>query len=118
MTLAFTIVSDVVSPASAAVTWACSARSSAWPRWPGPLIGGYFAGLGSTGWRWIFYINVPLAILAVIVCNQVLRIVPFTRREHKIDWLGAGFMVGQCGVLLAWRCPSAGRPAGRGARPR
>jgi MFS family permease len=61
------------------------------------LVGGYFA---QHDWRWIFYINVPLAILAVIVCNQVLRLVPFNRRDHKVDYLGAGLMVASVVCLL------------------
>jgi EmrB/QacA subfamily drug resistance transporter len=58
----------------------------------GPLVGGFFAGqesiLGITGWRWVFLINVPLGIVALIVVARVLHI-PHTRRDHKIDFAGA-----------------------------
>jgi EmrB/QacA subfamily drug resistance transporter len=58
----------------------------------GPLVGGFFAGqdtiLGITGWRWVFLINVPLGIIALIVVARVLHI-PHTRRDHKIDFAGA-----------------------------
>src|SRR5215212_8327622 len=58
----------------------------------GPLVGGFFAGqetiLGIAGWRWVFLINVPLGIIALIVVAQVLHI-PHTRRDHKIDFAGA-----------------------------
>jgi EmrB/QacA subfamily drug resistance transporter len=58
----------------------------------GPLVGGFFAGqdsiLGVAGWRWVFLINVPLGIVALIVVARVLRI-PHTRRDHKIDFAGA-----------------------------
>jgi MFS family permease len=58
----------------------------------GPVIGGFLAGqdwlLGITGWRWIFYINVPLGLLAFAVVMRVLHL-PHTRREHRIDWPGA-----------------------------
>jgi predicted MFS family arabinose efflux permease len=58
----------------------------------GPVIGGFFAGqstlLGITGWRWIFYINVPLGIAAFLVVMRVLHL-PHTRRDHRIDWPGA-----------------------------
>jgi MFS family permease len=58
----------------------------------GPVIGGFLAGqsslLGITGWRWIFYVNVPLGILAFVVVMRVLHL-PHTRREHRIDWPGA-----------------------------
>jgi EmrB/QacA subfamily drug resistance transporter len=62
----------------------------------GPLLGGLFAGahsiLGITGWRWIFYINVPVGLAALVVVNRVLHI-PHTRRDHRIDWQGAVALV-------------------------
>ncbi|XVV13277.1 MDR family MFS transporter [Actinoplanes sp. CA-131856] len=58
----------------------------------GPVIGGFFAGadqiLGITGWRWVFLVNVPIGIVALIVVAKVLRIQQ-QRREHRIDWWGA-----------------------------
>src|SRR5437016_7870457 len=64
----------------------------------GPLLGGFFA---EHNWRWIFYVNLPIGIFALFLCNQVLLLVPHHRREHRIDWLGAGLLVvGVCCVLL------------------
>jgi EmrB/QacA subfamily drug resistance transporter len=58
----------------------------------GPLVGGLLAGqssiLGITGWRWVFLINVPIGILALVVVARVLHI-PHTRRDHRIDYPGA-----------------------------
>jgi len=58
----------------------------------GPVIGGFFAGansiLGITGWRWVFLVNVPIGIVALIVVARVLRI-DQVRRDHRIDWWGA-----------------------------
>ncbi|MFY1705589.1 MDR family MFS transporter [Micromonospora sp. WMMA1923] len=97
MTLAFTIISDVVSPRERGryqgVFGAVFGVSSV----AGPLVGGYFA---ETNWRLIFYLNVPLAILAIAVCSRVLRLVPFTRRRHAIDWLGATLLVAGVSCLL------------------
>ena len=97
MTLAFTIISDVVSPRERGRYMGLFGAVFGLSSVAGPLVGGYFA---EHDWRWIFYINVPLAIVAVIVCNQVLRLVPHTRREHKIDYLGAAFMVSSVVCLL------------------
>ena len=62
----------------------------------GPVLGGLFAGansiLGISGWRWIFYINVPIGLAALVVVNRVLHI-PHTRRDHRIDWQGAVALV-------------------------
>jgi EmrB/QacA subfamily drug resistance transporter len=58
----------------------------------GPVIGGLLAGqssiLGITGWRWVFYINVPLGIIALVVVWRVLNL-PVYRREARVDWWGA-----------------------------
>ena len=44
-------------------------------------------------WRWIFYINLPLGLVALVVTSSVLRRVPFRRQDHRIDFLGAALMV-------------------------
>jgi EmrB/QacA subfamily drug resistance transporter len=58
----------------------------------GPVIGGFFAGaddiLGLTGWRWVFLVNVPIGIVALIVVWFRLKL-HHTRRDHRIDWWGA-----------------------------
>ena len=58
----------------------------------GPVLGGFFAGQGSIlgidGWRWVFLINVPIGIVALLVVGRVLHL-PHTRRDHRIDWPGA-----------------------------
>ncbi|MEV6923620.1 MDR family MFS transporter [Dactylosporangium sp. NPDC051485] len=97
MTLAFTIVSDVVAPRERARYQGLFGAVFGISSVAGPLVGGYFA---ENDWRWIFYINVPLAIFAMFVCARVLRLVPHTRREHRIDYLGATLMVAGCSALL------------------
>ncbi|MGQ5264432.1 MDR family MFS transporter [Micromonospora sp. ZYX-F-536] len=99
LTLAFTIISDVVSPRERGRYQGLFGAVFGISSVAGPLVGGYFA---ETDWRWIFYINVPLAILAIVVCYHVMRLIPFERRNHAIDWLGAGLLVaGVSSLLLA-----------------
>jgi EmrB/QacA subfamily drug resistance transporter len=96
MPLALAIIGDIIPPRERAryqgYFMAVFATSSVL----GPVVGGFFAGqsniLGVVGWRWIFYINVPIGIFALFVVMRVLRL-DHTRREHRIDWSGAGALV-------------------------
>jgi EmrB/QacA subfamily drug resistance transporter len=97
MTLAFTIISDVVSPRERGRYQGLFGAVFGVSSVAGPLVGGYFA---ETNWRWIFYINVPLGILAIVICYRVMRLIPFKRRDHTIDWLGALLLVAGVSCLL------------------
>lgn len=105
MALTFVIIGDIVAPRERGryqgyfgAVWGLSSVA-------GPLLGGFFSDhatiLGITGWRWIFYINLPFGILALIITSAVLHI-PKIQREHSIDYLGAVLMVsGVTSILLA-----------------
>ncbi|MEV4515700.1 DHA2 family efflux MFS transporter permease subunit [Dactylosporangium sp. NPDC049525] len=94
--LAFAIIGDVVPPRERAKYQGYFLAVFGTSSVLGPVLGGFFAGtdeiLGVTGWRWIFYINVPIALAAFLVVMRVLHI-PHRRQEHRIDWPGAVALV-------------------------
>ncbi|MGD6755221.1 MFS transporter [Streptomyces sp. BH105] len=92
MSLALAIIGDIVPPRERARYQGYMLATFATSSVAGPLIGGALAGqdsiLGVTGWRWVFLVNVPIAIVALFVVAKVLNI-PHVRRDRKIDWWGA-----------------------------
>ncbi|HEX7660791.1 MAG TPA: MFS transporter [Pseudonocardiaceae bacterium] len=93
MSLAFTILGDIVSPRERAKYQGYFLAVFGTSSVLGPLIGGALAGapaiLGIVGWRWVFLVNVPIGIIALIVVAKVLN-VPFKRHANpRIDWWGA-----------------------------
>jgi EmrB/QacA subfamily drug resistance transporter len=95
-TLVLAIIGDIVSPRERAKYTGYFMATFGTSSVLGPVIGGFFAGassiLGITGWRWVFLVNVPIGIVALIVVFRTLH-VHQVRRTAKIDWWGAVALV-------------------------
>ncbi|MFR9730476.1 MFS transporter [Saccharopolyspora sp. MS10] len=67
----------------------------------GPLVGGLIVDTSWLGWRWCFWVTVPIAVIAFIVLGRTLKL-PVIKRPVRIDWFGALFLVGGVSLLLVW----------------
>jgi EmrB/QacA subfamily drug resistance transporter len=67
----------------------------------GPLIGGVIVDTPGLGWRWCFFVGLPVAALAFVVLQKTLHL-PLRRREVHVDYLGATLLVAGVSVLLVW----------------
>ncbi len=65
----------------------------------GPTLGGWIT--DSYSWRWIFYINLPVGLLALFLVNTFIEDPPYLRRVFRgtIDYLGFGLMAVWLGTL-------------------
>lgn len=102
--LALAIIGDIIPPRERAKYQGYFMAVFATSSVLGPVVGGFFAGqssiFGITGWRWIFYINVPIGFAALAVVMRNLHL-DHVRREHRIDWMGAvALVVGLVPLLI------------------
>jgi len=65
----------------------------------GPLVGGLI--VDGPGWRWCFFINLPVALIAFVVLQKTLHL-PVVKREVHIDYLGATLLMGGISTILVW----------------
>src|SRR6476469_2305160 len=102
--LALAIIGDIVPPRERAKYQGYFLAVFGTSSVLGPVIGGFLAGqdtiLGVAGWRWVFLVNVPIGIGALLLVMRSLHL-PNTRRDHRIDWPGAlALIVGLVPLLL------------------
>ncbi|MEU8225795.1 MFS transporter [Kribbella sp. NPDC048915] len=67
----------------------------------GPLVGGVIVDTSWLGWRWCFYVCVPLAVISLFVLQRYLRL-PVLKRQVQIDYLGAILIAGAASLPLIW----------------
>jgi EmrB/QacA subfamily drug resistance transporter len=115
MALTFTIIGMVVSPRERGKYQGYFGGVFMLAMVLGPLLGGFFTDqhtlLGITGWRYIFYVNLPIGLLALVVISIVLH-VKDNQVKHKIDYTGAALVTaGASALLLAAQFGSNGQYA-------
>ncbi len=98
MSMAQAAIADVVSPRERgryqgymASMWGISSIA-------GPIVGGWVTDTFS--WRWIFWVNLPIGLMAMALCNRALRMIRTQKRAVRIDYAGSALLVGGVTALL------------------
>jgi len=86
MTLVFAIIGDIVSPRQRGRYQGYFGAVFAISSVIGPLLGGLFT--DHLSWRWVFYINLPIGVLALSAIGARLHL-PVRKSPHKVDFPGA-----------------------------
>ncbi len=102
MTGAFAIIGDVVPPRERGRYQGYMGGVFAIASVVGPLIGGFL--VDNLSWRWVFYVNLPVGAVALVVVAAVLPAAG-ARRAHRLDLEGAFLLAVGAGLLtlgLTW----------------
>jgi EmrB/QacA subfamily drug resistance transporter len=67
----------------------------------GPLIGGVIVDTSWLGWRWCFYVCVPLAVVSLVILQKYLHL-PVLKRKVQIDYVGAVLISIAASLPLLW----------------
>ncbi len=96
--IAQTIIADLLSPRERPVVQGRTSIMFMSASILGPVIGGLLT--DHLHWSFIFWINVPLGGVALVMTERALRRLPRNDRPHQLDVIGAALMVGAALVLM------------------
>jgi len=109
------VIADIIAPRERGRYQAYFSGIYALATVGGPVVGGLF--VDHLSWRWVFWINPPLGIIAFLLCRRALRLLPVPQRRRRIDYGGAAlliaavscwlFMLTSGGREFAWTSPAA-----------
>jgi EmrB/QacA subfamily drug resistance transporter len=108
MSLALAVIGDVIPPRERGKYQGLFAAVFGVSSVAGPLLGGWFT--DNLGWEWIFFINIPIGVAALVVTSFALKL-HHVRRVASVDYLGAAAIVGAVTSLvlyLSWAGPTEG----------
>lgn len=97
VTLAYTILGDVVPPRLRGRYQGYFGAVFTVSSVVGPLIGGFFVDQAS--WRWVFYVNLPIGAAGLVLINRVLKL-DHKASKSKVDFAGAALLISGVSLLL------------------
>ena len=97
MSMAQAAIADVVSPRERGRYQGYMAGAWGVASIAGPVVGGYVT--QHLSWRWLFWANLPLGLVAMFLCDRALRLLPVRGGRAHIDGMGATLLIG---AVTAW----------------
>jgi MFS transporter, DHA2 family, multidrug resistance protein len=95
------ILADTFSPAKRGMAFAVYGIAVVMAPAIGPTLGGWIT--DNYSWRWIFFINIPVGILSLLLTSRLIQDPPYLKRrklsETKIDYIGLGLIALGLGTL-------------------
>jgi MFS transporter, DHA2 family, multidrug resistance protein len=95
------ILADTFPPAKRGMAFAVYGMAVVTAPAIGPTLGGWIT--DNFSWRWIFFINIPVGILSILLTSRLIQDPPYFRRrklsETHIDYVGLGFVALGLGAL-------------------
>ncbi len=99
MSVTQALIADIIAPRERGSYQAYFAGVWAAASVAGPMIGGFF--VQYLTWRWVFWINLPIGALTLILCTRAFRKLPKPRMARRnIDYWGAALLAGSVTALL------------------
>lgn len=100
MALVQIVMADIVSPRERGKYMGLIGAVMAVGTVGGPLLGGVITDLWN--WRWVFYVALPVAVVALIVLQKTLHVPPRRPGKVRIDYLGTTLIASGVSLLLVW----------------
>jgi DHA2 family multidrug resistance protein len=95
------ILADTFPPAKRGMAFAVYGIAVVTAPAIGPTLGGWIT--DNFTWRWIFFINIPVGIISLLLTSRLIQDPPYLKRrklsETKIDYVGLGFVALGLGAL-------------------
>jgi EmrB/QacA subfamily drug resistance transporter len=96
--IAQTIIADLLSPRERPVVQGRTSIMFMSASILGPVLGGLLT--DHLHWSFIFWINLPMGAIALVMTERALRRLPLNHRPHQLDVIGAALMVGAAVALM------------------
>jgi len=103
MAMAQSAIADVIAPRERGKYQAYMSGVWGVASIAGPIVGGWMT--DHLSWRWIFWINLPIGLVAFVLSSRALKLLKVRRQQTHIDYVGAAMLTGLitgCLLIMSW----------------